>query len=196
MKFEQLEQSTLTLQPRYKSDEYSKDLPVTFGIYYPFGKQHAEEHGWELVETVFKAMDLRRQGKKVLSYREADIAARGKLLDQQIIADALMSPLEQMLTEDDVCLPDSIYELRRLFNRGVQYKKTDYDKQPDAQKGKCDAYINKLLGVFKQNNLSPWPGEIHNGFHVELCRPEFMSEVQYQSTRRRTETVYMPAGGK
>lgn len=184
---------------RLKAHEYTKKsevmepaMPSTTVVHH--SQNYCQSKGWARVAGVFEAMERRAKGERVISYREADIAARNNLLSQQVVIDQIMGPMEFFIMEDTAGVDCSVYELRRRWNyllkdlkKGQEYKETKYDKQPQAQKDKCDAYIGKLEREMRdiKNHLfsiglAMWPEEIEHGFHPNLCRPEYMTEDQYQ----------------
>lgn len=186
----------ITIPPYYQKNEYSRTQVLTEpSFYWPHGMEYAKKHGWDLTPSVFESIQHRSEGRKFLSYREADIAGRGRLLEESMVVGTLLGPFENFLTEDIVGLKDSIYELRLIYNRGVEYRKKDYQRQPLVQKQKCDAYMASLEAIFAKNRLSPWPEEKEQGFALGLCRPEYMTLDQYRAKNQQFETFLVDLNG-
>ncbi len=129
--------SSPTSEPYLKKGEYTKEetpMPLTNKGVALHGKSYAEGNGWIVCIGCFNAIEKRSQGIRYLSYREADIAARKRCLGNEHVVAALMGQFEFLLSEDLAGLKDSVYELRLIYNRGVEYKRTKYNSQSREQK--------------------------------------------------------------
>lgn len=193
-------------KPVYKTDEVTLTQVEAFEIYLPYGKAHAEKHGFNVFGNLAAVMKRRVAGEKVVSLREADIAARcnldltiafpvlvdaGRLLDVGLGDDVYASEFP-ILVEDLVGLPDSIYELRRLWNRGTAWNKNERHKHDDLTKQKADKTMGRLRRIFEQCLLPVWPEEEERGFHPELTKPEFQTFAQYEQSRNRITSLVAP----
>lgn len=186
-------QPTSPTEPPYlKKNEYTKaetPSPLQNKGVALYGKAYAEGKGWIVCASCFEAIERRSKGQRYLSYREADIAARNKLLDNEMVVSGLMSPMEFFICEDLAGLKDAAYELRAIFNRGIEYKRTKYATQTAAQKAKCDDYMKSIVDKLSKIGLPPWPEELKDGFHSTLCRPEYMTDEQYKAKVTQFDTL-------
>lgn len=191
--------------PVYQKKEVDLTKPDAFEVYLPYGRAYAKQHNCEVMAgNIQYAMTARAQGKRVLTLREADIAARSKLdltLIFPVLVDATKMEMnmtddvvvqDKVLTEDLVGLPDSIYELRKLWNRGVTWNRNERHKHSELVHAKADKTMARLRKIFEQCLLPPWPEEEVAGFHVELTKPEYMSFTQYEEARKRMTSYVKP----
>jgi hypothetical protein len=164
-------------------------------------KEYAAKFGFTLVPSIQEAAIGRSQGRHVLSFREADIAARSKInLSSEILKHAMMCAAEvHLITEDVAGLTGSVYELRSFYNRGVQWfkgKPKDWKKTVRSPESVvfCNAESAMLLTLKKleEKNMPAWPEEIEHGFPLELCKPDFMTWDQYRE-RMKNPVEYLEA---
>lgn len=146
---------------------------------------------WTLGENLKSVLQARAEGKKVLTIREADIAARGQLdLNESF---NLVGPeyVGLFLTDgEDPGLKGTPWELRAAYNRGVKYK-TDgrYNKAPQEKKDKADEAMQKYLKLLREMFLPAWPKEERLGFPVELTKPEWMTWAQFKQAKKNPRRV-------
>ena len=147
--------------------------------------------GWDLIKHLNEALRLRATGKKVLSFREADIAARSKmdLIDNSSLEYALLK-MDCLLTEGVPGHDESGYELRRRYNNGLKWMKIREKEgflPGMREKGieRLSEIRSKLLAI----GLDLWGHEVDTGFHADLLRPEWMSHTEYNKCRRWPVTI-------
>lgn len=194
----------------YRKEEVKLNNCEDRSVYLAYGRTYATKHGFELVPSMAAALQGRRTGKKVLSYREADIAARAKFPLSQVVIFKAMVMLDScfdeesmdlvdvgMLHEDVVGIPaknkfvpETVYEMRRFYNRGVQVKKSGkYSSYSPEQKKVADECMKNTLDILNFCKLPAWPEEVTDGFALELTKPEYMTFDQYNAARDRISKV-------
>lgn len=170
-----------------RSNECSLDIQCENGKVYSVKtleiiNEYCHSKDFIIVDTLKEAMlECRNKNIKALSLREADIATRSRCLDNNGVLFSLMNGC--LLSEGIPGNAESGYELRRRYNRGKEW----FSKNRTASIENIEK-ANGILAdiVLKLNSLGLllWPEE-KSGFHVDLLRPEYMSEYQYiQITRK------------
>lgn len=141
-----------------------------------------------------EALQQRARGEKVLTLREADIAARGKVnLGSSLVLAGLSDGLN-FLVEGIVGVPDNPFELRYRYNRGIDYKRTKYAEDTPARQEAARKIMKHLIYQLTQADLPPWPTEITEGFPGSFCYPEFMTKEQYGVARTRVRKLVQTSG--
>lgn len=153
---------------------------------------HAQAQGFTVVPTLLEAMQDRVIGAKKISLREADIAARQKLdLKKPLILAALQDGL---IVEGIVGLEGNVYELRARYNRGVIFKKQFYAQAPESQQKQALDLMKLLLHQLAEQGVPAWEEEIREGFHESLCRPEYMTQAEYDREKVRYKKLLQTSG--
>lgn len=144
--------------------------------------EYCSRNDFMIVDTLKEAMlEKRNNGIKALSVREADIATRSRCLDNNGVLFSLMNGC--LLTEGIIGSAGSGYELRRRYNRGIEWLKVNRN----ASEQNIEKASNILADIVLQMNrigLLMWPEE-KDGFHNSLLRPEYMTEDQYARVTRK-----------
>ena len=114
-----------SIQPIYKKDEVSTGKMEDKSQYGNGQEAYAKKQGFDVSAGVFAAMIARAKKVKTVSIREADIACRGNLdLNHKSILYWIMEA-QGLIDEGPVInSPLTVYELRRYYNRGIQWMKT------------------------------------------------------------------------
>ena len=134
------------------------------------------------------AMAHRAAGERILSPREADICARGKVsLDNEFFWESLFIS-NGYLQEGELAFRLNPWEIRTRYNNGLNWKKTAREKASQVQKIKGDAILIQLLQTLDAYKLPPYPSESGIGFSRELLKPEFLSWEQYDVIRSGFKT--------
>lgn len=172
--------------PLYLKDEVTLALPQQPSLVFRHGFDYAQGQQWGVALNMQQALQARTQGMKMLSPREADLAARKKLdLSNALICKGMLDGLN-FLTEDIVGLKDNVFQLRFTYNWCLQYKKTeDYKTIPQERKDKGERVMADILLKLEERQTPAWPEEITEGFPLEYCRPEYMTDDQYQGLSKK-----------
>lgn len=186
--------------PYSQSDsEYNLQLVEQEKIYLPYGKDYAAKYGIGLVPCMRHALDIRKSGKFVLTFREADIAARKQLPlgSPLLIASMVYSPgglnCQGLICEGIPGTDGNAFEFRNQFNKGHQFYETGkYNKAPQAQKEAADKRMTSLKAWLSELGLPLWPEEIKNGVATELLKPEYMTWHQYTEASQKKIFLFDP----
>lgn len=149
----------------------------SLGLIYERAKNYASLFKWSIENDLKSAILKRNSGAKVLTWREADIAARKKIdLNNKFFILGLSG---SFLYEDTPHLTDSIYMLRATYNRGLDWVKNKRQSEtPDKQKI-GDDYLRGVYEKIELSGLRFWDEEKKNGFHQELLKPEYMTQNEF-----------------
>lgn len=180
-------------------NEYNLQLVEQEKIYLPYGREYANKYNITLVPCMRHALDTRKTGKFVLTFREADIAARKVLpLDSQILISSMVfSPgglnCQGMICEGIPGTEGNAFELRNQFSKGYNFYKTGkYEKAPEVQRKAADQRMKSLKHWLAELGLPLWPEEIENGIATELLKPEFMTWHQYTEASQKKIFLFDP----
>lgn len=144
---------------------------------------------FRIVATLQDALKARHVGQKVVTLREADIASRSRLdLNKPIIWDSLCL-MDSFLCEGTPGDPESPWELRAAYNRGLEWKKTEFKKVSEARQKAGTDRLEYLKTALAKCELPLWPEELERGFHMDLLKPEWQTWGQYQEERKRQRRV-------
>lgn len=171
--------------PPYKPGEVTIGQPESIQVFLRYGREYAAQYGVELAINLEQALKTRAAGGFAITLREADMAARLQLpLDSKFFRAGLR---KAALVEGITGEADNVYALRALYNRGVEFKyiKKLYDQCDEARKAKADQVMQETLDKLIATGLDPWPEELRNGFHTDLCKPEYMDWQQYEAASKR-----------
>lgn len=160
-----------------KSDSHSE-------LYVVRARRYAESVGFKVVDTIQQAVHLRKEGYKALSIREADTAARTAMpLDNSLVCAVIMQFTGEVcvtLLEDVAGAANSVFELRKYYNKGLAYFKSSKPlTDPPAKVVKDRQRVRKTLAMLEFANAPAWPEEIENGFPLEMCKPDFLTWEAY-----------------
>lgn len=151
-------------------------------------KNYVASQGYEIVQSIKDALIGRQQGKKLLSLREADTAARANLNLKSPLVFAAMSTFSDMaaIIMEDIAGPDeTVFELRSFYNRGIAYFKSEKCRtDPPERVMNARRAMDDALDMLDFARVPAWQKEIEHGFPVEMCKPDFLTWGQYEERRR------------
>lgn len=177
-------------QPRpFNKAEVSVQKVSQPGVYNMAGIEHAVRYNFRIVESISEALYQRSKGIQVLSRREADIAARGKIdlsTGNQVHTLLMSQDWLSLLVEGVVGHNDNVWELRKRINVGVEWIKRYLkdDNVTQELKEAASKRLEMLFSMLETMSLPAWPEERVYGFHVDLIIPEFMTHIQYEKARK------------
>lgn len=138
---------------------------------------HANKHGFFIAPSLVAAMEQRAEEKKAMTIREADIAYRKKfnLSSPMFLATFIGIRECPFMYEDDVGGKTSIYELRNIYNQKLKLVSTGTAEDIE----KIRKQMKKILFALDGAGYPAILKETEEGFHNDLCKPEFTSWDQY-----------------
>lgn len=174
------------LKFKYNQDKFTLNREEPKRVYLSYGRLHAEKHGWSLAGSVKEAIESRLNGKKILTFREADVLARkfADLNDSGFIALMIGPEFAGYVTEDNEGGED-IWYLRHRYNKGLKWKKEVRPNKSEAEQIVGDQQLTKLITAMIDKGLPPWAEEIEDGFSTELTKPEYLTWDQYTKARKK-----------
>lgn len=146
---------------------------------------------YALCHHLKQALSLRSKGQRVLTVREADIAARCKLrlYEGSALDVSLINPsFTFFLTEGVVGDKNNGWELRRSYNAGLKWFKNVNSGKLKMIEGKilqARNRIDEIKSLLSAQGLNFWLDEVDGGFKDEFLRPEYMTFEQYERARKR-----------
>ncbi len=156
------------------------------------GAVYAEKYDWSLVSTVREALLGRACGRKVLSPREADVAARQKTdLNSLFLSEALLGNMHCYIMEGqpgraaDGKQGKDLWYYRKRWNDGVRWRRMDRGDDSEQNTARADSLMGEIQDMIeKQFNLPMWLSEQTRGFDMELLKPEYMTWIQFETERK------------
>lgn len=149
----------------------------SLGLIFERAKSYAFEFKWSIEVDLKTVMLKRNSGAKVLTWREADIAARKQLnLNNQFFIAGLVGAF---LHEDNPYVKESIYILRATYNRGIEWVRNKRDLEPPEKQKTGNDYLRGIYDKIQLSGLKLWDEEKKNGFHQELLKPEYMTQNEF-----------------
>lgn len=173
---------------KYKKGDVSIDLSDPKEIYSKSVFAYIEENTLKVASSLENALKVRHNGEFVLSLRECDIAARGKLdlSDGSTLREGLLnSNFGFYISEGDIDEDENnIWRLRKHYNVGVDWMKKYKDEATEKRVNKAS---NRLKEIQKSIEviLPMWPEEVDNGYNIELLKPEYMTFIQFERDKRK-----------
>lgn len=158
-------------------------------IYPKEASSWVKRQGFMIVPNMMEALRQRAEGKLVVTLREADIAFRSKI---NMTSPLFLEAIKDGVINEDIPRnnPNSVYELRRLYNLGL--KKIGDAKAkgvPAARLVKAETEMQRILDKMSQKGVPAHPNEVTKGFAPELTKPEFMTFDQYTKAAAATEWI-------
>ncbi len=145
-------------------------------------EEYCHKCGFVIVSTLKESLlEKRNNGIQALSTREADIATRSRCLDKNVVIYSLMNGC--FLTEGVIGNKESGYELRRRYNKGIEWIENNRNANQQYIE-KANKILCEIVFGLNAIGLFMWPEE-KGGFHNSLLRPEYMTEEQYVKITRR-----------
>lgn len=149
----------------------------SLGLIYERAKNYASNFGWSIEGDLKAAVLKRNSGAKVLTWREADIAARKEIdLNNRFFIVGLIG---SFLYEDTPHLTDSIYLLRATYNRGLDWVRNKRQSEAPEKQKIGDDYLRGVYEKIQSSGLKFWDEEKKHGFHQELLKPEHMTQNEF-----------------
>lgn len=141
-------------------------------------RKYCQKMGFSIAASIEDALNKRGGGIQAFTYREIDIILRSKVdMTKPLLIEGAKY---ELFVEDIAGLKDSVYELRKFYNRGVEFFKSDRSKGKDQDYlAKARLAMVETLDRLQEKNLPAWEEEKKFGFPHEFCRPEFMTDQQY-----------------
>jgi len=175
-------------------DQEHKDVLVAHGSIY------VEKQGWMVADTIRAALTGRAAGEKLLSPREADVAARQSLdLNSPFLLATLMTDLHCYLMEGqpgkgpDGKNGNDLWYYRRRWNNGVKWRQEYKADSPEDTTKKAEALLLSIEDVINnQFNLPLWPEERRIGFVDALLKPEYLTWGQFDEERKCPKILRKP----
>lgn len=162
-----------------------EDLKPYVGPIIPY----IERYGFKVVRTLEEVLKSRHVGQKVMTLREADIATRAAMdLHDKALWEA-MNYFDSFLVEGTPGEPDSPWFLRKQYNRGIEFMRTEYTKAPPTQQARAMDRLTELRIQLAEFKLPLWPEEIEQGFAIDLLKPEYQTWGQYEQAIKRQKVV-------
>lgn len=154
--------------------------------------EYIRSYGFDLVHNLKQALLERKDGKKVLTIREADYCYRKEAdLNNDFFIKSLLT-FGGFLAEEGPLLSEGIFELRARYNKGIEWKRIHFNQcSPEKQKAglKLLSEISVNLGVHL--HLPLHREEIDSGFHREFLKPEYMTWEHFHAVckSRQNKTI-------
>jgi len=149
--------------------------------------------GYSFAANLRSALYRRERGDRILSLRECDIACRSSLvkeLHQGTAFDFALMDLGWFLCEGIVGLDHNPWELRKRYNRGLEFMSSTDDS---VLLSKARKVMQSILDALDSlHHLAATESEINTGFHPNLLRPEWMEASKYFEIHTQRRKLFTP----